>query len=63
MTGYGSRDWIYRQIKNPGAENQYGEINDMPKFEDDLDENDLRMVTEYVRSQRFVKPNFMVEPP
>lgn len=63
MTGYGSREWIYQQIKNPGAEHQYGELNEMPKFEDELDDNDLRMVTTYLRAQRFAHPDFKVEPP
>jgi ubiquinol-cytochrome c reductase cytochrome b subunit len=63
MTGYASREWIQRQIQNPGAETQYGELNDMPAFADDLDENDIRMVTAYLRKQRFAEPDFKVEAP
>lgn len=63
MTGYGSRTWIYRQIKNAGAVTQYGELNDMPIFEDDLDDHDIRMVTAFLRRQRFAQPDFKPQPP
>jgi cbb3-type cytochrome c oxidase subunit III len=63
MTGYASRTWIYNQIKNPDAETQYGELNDMPDFADELDDNDIRMVTAYLRGQRFARPDFKIEPP
>jgi ubiquinol-cytochrome c reductase cytochrome b subunit len=53
MTGYGSRTWIERQIKNPEA--HYGELNEMPKFEGEIDDHDIRMVTAYLRQQRFAK--------
>jgi ubiquinol-cytochrome c reductase cytochrome b subunit len=62
MTGYGSRLWIFRQVKDAGAETQYGELNKMPKFEDDLDEHDIKMVAAFLRQQRFAKPNFKPEP-
>lgn len=51
LTGYASRTWIERQIKNP--ELHYGELNEMPKFEGELDAHDIRMVTAYLRQQRF----------
>jgi len=53
LTGYASRTWIERQIKDPEA--HYGELNEMPEFEDDLDAHDIRMVTAYLRQQRFAK--------
>jgi ubiquinol-cytochrome c reductase cytochrome b subunit len=62
MTGYGSRAWISRQIKDAGAETQYGELNKMPKFSDDLDDHDIRMVTAFLRQQRFEHPDFKPEP-
>jgi ubiquinol-cytochrome c reductase cytochrome b subunit len=62
MTGYASRTWIYRQIKDPGAPTQYGELNEMPAFEDDLDDHDIRMITAFLRQQRFRTPAFPPKP-
>jgi cytochrome c oxidase cbb3-type subunit 3 len=53
MTGYASRTWITRQVEN--AEVHYGELNEMPKFEDEISAHDIRMVTAYLRQQRFAK--------
>jgi len=63
MSGYGSRTWIARQIADPGGPRNYGELNDMPAFADQLTEHDLRMVTAYLRRQRFAEPDFTAEPP
>ncbi len=60
MTGYGSRTWIYEQVKD--GEGHYGDLNKMPKFVDDLDDHDIKMVTAYLRQQRFAKPDFKVKP-
>jgi ubiquinol-cytochrome c reductase cytochrome b subunit len=57
MTGYGSRTWLFRQIKDPAAATQYGELNEMPAFADDLDDHDIRMVAAFLRQQRFGKPS------
>jgi ubiquinol-cytochrome c reductase cytochrome b subunit len=54
LTGYASRTWIERQIEDP--ERHYGELNEMPKFEGELDAHDIRMVTAFLRKQRFEKP-------
>jgi ubiquinol-cytochrome c reductase cytochrome b subunit len=62
MTGYASRTWIYRQIRDAGAITQYGELNEMPEFEGDLEDHDIRMVTAFLRQQRFAKPDFTVQP-
>lgn len=53
LTGYGSRTWIEQQVRNPEA--HYGELNEMPKFQDEIDDHDIRMVTAYLRQQRFAK--------
>jgi ubiquinol-cytochrome c reductase cytochrome b subunit len=53
LTGYGSRTWIERQVKDP--ETHYGELNEMPKFEGEIDDHDIKMVTAYLRQQRFAK--------
>jgi len=53
MTGYASRWWIYRQILQPDAEDQYGELNEMPSFEGDLSEHDAKLIAAYLRRQRF----------
>ncbi|MGD8858950.1 MAG: cytochrome b N-terminal domain-containing protein [Myxococcales bacterium] len=63
MKGYASLDWIEGQIRNPGAESQYGELNEMPDFEEDLSDNDLRMVASWLRLQRFEKPLYEAVPP
>jgi ubiquinol-cytochrome c reductase cytochrome b subunit len=54
LTGYASRTWIERQVLDP--ERHYGELNEMPKFEGELDTHDVRMVTAFLRKQRFEKP-------
>lgn len=56
MTGYASRAWIERQITDPGAETQYGEMNEMTAFRDELDPQDIRTVAAWLRLQRFEKP-------
>lgn len=63
MTGYASRTWIHRQIENPGAPTQYGELNEMPEFEDELDQHDIRMLAAFLRQQRFETPEFPAMPP
>lgn len=63
MSHYGSRTWIARQIADPGSPRNYGELHEMPAFADQLTEHDLRMVTAYLRLQRFVAPDFTAEPP
>jgi cytochrome c553 len=62
MTGYASRTWIYNQIKDPDAANQYGELNEMPAFEGELSDHDIRMLTAFLRQQRFAQPDFKPEP-
>jgi ubiquinol-cytochrome c reductase cytochrome b subunit len=62
MTGYASRTWISRQIENPGALTQYGELNEMPEFADDLDDHDVKMLAAFLRQQRFAKPAFPPKP-
>jgi ubiquinol-cytochrome c reductase cytochrome b subunit len=54
MTGYGSRDWLAKQIVTP--EKIYGELNKMPAFAEDLSESDVQMVAIYLRGQRFAEP-------
>lgn len=60
LTHYGSRTWIAQQVRNPEA--HYGELNEMPEFEGDLDEHDISMVTAYLRTQRFKKPAHAPKP-
>jgi ubiquinol-cytochrome c reductase cytochrome b subunit len=62
MTGYGSRNWIIEQLRDPDAETQYGELNDMPSFADDLDDNDMKMVAAYLRQERFKRPAHALGP-
>jgi ubiquinol-cytochrome c reductase cytochrome b subunit len=63
LTLWGSRTWIYRQIAHPELDTQYGRLNEMPPFWDQLSEHDLRMVTSFMRRQRFAEPDFTVTIP
>jgi ubiquinol-cytochrome c reductase cytochrome b subunit len=56
MTGYGSRSWMVGQIKQPEAPSQYGELNEMTSFADELDDHDIKMLAGFLRQQRFKKP-------
>jgi mono/diheme cytochrome c family protein len=60
MTGYASRSWILGQIAHPEAPSQYGELNEMPTFADDLDPHDIEMLAGFLRQQRFQKPKHPV---
>jgi len=60
---YGSRTWIFRQIAHPQAATQYGTLNDMPSFFDQLSDHDIRMVTAFLRLQRFETPDYAVTAP
>lgn len=53
LTGYASRTWIARQIANPEAPTQYGELNRMPAYADELSEQQIRTLAAYLRLQRF----------
>jgi ubiquinol-cytochrome c reductase cytochrome b subunit len=63
MTGYASLKWIEGQVRNPDAESQYGELNEMPAFEGELDDNDIAMVSQWLRLQRFEEPPHEVAVP
>jgi len=54
MTGYGSREWLAKQIAKP--ESIYGELNKMPDFAEDLSSSDVQMLAIYLRGQRFAEP-------
>lgn len=53
LTGYASRTWIARQIAHPEAPTQYGELNRMPSYADELTEQQILTVAAYLRLQRF----------
>ena len=55
MTGYASRAWLIKQIKDPKS--IYGDMNEMTAFADELNESDVNMVATYLRLQRFEKPD------
>jgi len=60
LRGWASRTWIFRQTEDPGSPRNYGTLNDMPAFAGQLSERDIRMVTAYLRLQRFEEPDFEV---
>ena len=60
MTGYASRSWLVGQISHPEAPSQYGDLNEMPDFADELDAHDIKMLAGYLRQQRFQKPKHPV---
>lgn len=62
MTGYASQAWIERQVTDPGAASQYGELNEMTAFRDELDENDIGVVAAWLRRQRFEAPSAPPKP-
>jgi ubiquinol-cytochrome c reductase cytochrome b subunit len=53
LTDWGSRTWIYRQVRNPASSLTYGELHKMPEFADQLSDHDLWMVSGFLRSQRY----------
>jgi len=61
LTGYASLDWLVTQTANPEA--HYGDLNEMPAYDDQLTDHDLRMVSEFLRRQRFEEPVFPKEAP
>ena len=58
LTRWGSRRWLTGQIAHPDAPEQYGELNDMPSFADQLSAHDIEMVTAFLRRQRFEEIDF-----
>lgn len=52
LDAWGSRAYIRAQVLNPGAPENYGARNRMPRFDDRLAGRDLEMVVGYVRSLR-----------
>jgi ubiquinol-cytochrome c reductase cytochrome b subunit len=54
MTGYGSRAWLAKQIKDPKA--IYGDLNVMTAFGEELSDNDIQMLATYLRQERFQVP-------
>jgi ubiquinol-cytochrome c reductase cytochrome b subunit len=54
MTGYASRAWLIKQIKDPKA--IYGDLNEMTAFGEDMSDNDVQMVAIYLRRERFAQP-------
>lgn len=52
LDAWGSRSYIRSQILDPGAPENYGARNHMPRFHDRLNERELTMVVDYVRSLR-----------
>ena len=52
LDAWGSRAYLRSQIVNPGAPENYGARNHMPRFHDRLSERELGMVVDYVRSLR-----------
>ena len=62
LTGWASLAWIERQIANPASEQQYGELNEMTSFEDELSKHDIAMLATYLRGQRFGRPDFPYPP-
>lgn len=63
LDGWGSREWIYEQIVNPQRLEQYGARNHMPRFRGKLDERELSMIVDYVRSLRTREGPALLRPP
>lgn len=52
LDAWGSRAYLRAQMLNPGARENYGERNHMPRFHDRMNERDLDMVVDFMRSLR-----------
>jgi ubiquinol-cytochrome c reductase cytochrome b subunit len=52
LDAWGSRAYIRAQLLNPGASENYGDRNHMPRFHDRLNEHELVMVVDFVRRLR-----------
>ncbi|MDB4928420.1 MAG: petB, partial [Myxococcaceae bacterium] len=52
LDAWGSRASIRAQLLNPGAPENYGARNHMPRFHDRMSERELAMVVDYVRRLR-----------
>lgn len=63
LTLYPSRTWIRRQISHPDAPSQYGELNEMPSFADELDDHDMNMIAAFLRLQRYEQFRVTNPPP
>ncbi|MCB9667020.1 MAG: cytochrome b N-terminal domain-containing protein [Myxococcales bacterium] len=51
LTGYASRLWIYRQTMDP--EKHYGDLNEMPAFNDELTAEEGLLLARFLRLQRY----------
>lgn len=47
---YGSAEWIRKVVDHPGADFLYGDMNDMPRFEERISEEDRAAVVVFLRS-------------
>ena len=64
LDAWGSRAYIRAQLINAGAPENYGARNHMPRFHDRLNEREMTMVVDYVRSLRTrPAPTVRDEPP
>lgn len=60
---WGSRAYIRYQLTHPGAVENYGRRNHMPRFDDRLGAREMVMVIDYVRALRQHPAPAVVEPP
>ncbi|MEM9192490.1 MAG: cytochrome b N-terminal domain-containing protein [Myxococcota bacterium] len=61
LTRWGSRTWILGQIMDPQNTAHYGPLAEMPAFSDQLTPHEARMVTAYLRHERFEEIDFTIE--
>ncbi len=60
---WGSRDWVRMQILHPHIREMYGARNKMPRFQNKLNERELDMILDYVRTLRSREAPAPVAPP
>lgn len=58
LKGFASVQWNRGQIMDPNSENQYGDLNEMPAFADQLDRHDTDMVAKFLHAQRTQQPDW-----
>ena len=57
LTRYGSAEWLKALLEEPDAASHYGELNAMPPFADQLEEEELDQVIHYMMSLHSQPPS------
>ena len=50
LGGYGSEEWLLRFLRDPGATEFYGDVNEMPAYGEELSDDELRALVAFLRT-------------